>query len=147
MSSVISRVNGIEIHLNSRTGGLLRNFATQGGNELIFQPPRGVPTRPAPDMKIGSPAEDALNQKAAELEAFEQKLKEQEQAAAKVQEELDKKAAELEAQRQALSQEAAAKGDQSTETQTKPAAKTTRAAAKTTGAKAKATDPTITDLA
>lgn len=146
MSSVKSRVNGIEIHLNSRTGGLLRNFATQGGNELIFQPPRGVPTRPAPDMKIGSPAEDALNQKAAELEAFEQKLKEQEQAAAKAQEELDKKAAELQAQADALAAQQAEAQQEDTKPKTTATAKTTKATPAKT-AKAKAADPTITDLA
>lgn len=50
MPNITSRVNGIHIAVPAEAKGILGRFATQGGNELIFDKPRGV--RPA-DAKNG----------------------------------------------------------------------------------------------
>lgn len=148
MHSVKSRRNGIVIHLNSRTSGLLRNFGTQGGNELVFEPPKGTPRRADPEMRIGSPAEEEANRLALELEQRDAKLK-------AMQAELEQRDAKLKAIEAAAQEEADAKAvaiakEADEEAAAKSAAKTpTKAATKpaTKAAAKKATEPTITDLA
>lgn len=148
MHSVKSRRNGIVIHLNSRTSGLLRNFGTQGGNELVFEPPKGTPRRADPEMRIGSPAEEEANRLALELEQRDAKLK-------AMQAELEQRDAKLKAIEAAAQEEADAKAvaiakEADEEAAAKSAAKTPTKAATKTATKAaakKATEPTITDLA
>lgn len=150
MHTVKSRRNGLVIHLNSRTSGLLRNFGTQGGNELVFEPPKGAPRRVDPEMRIGSPAEEEANRLALELEARDEKLKamaaeldrrdaEVKALEAAAQEEADAKAVAIAQEAEA---EAAAKTTAAPKTATKTA---TKAATKTAGKKTP--QPDITDLA
>lgn len=150
MHSVKSRRNGIVIHLNSRTSGLLRNFGTQGGNELVFEPPKGTPRRADPEMRIGSPAEEEASRLALELEQRDAKLKALEAQLAERDAQL--KEAENAAQEEADAKAVAIAQEAEAEAQAKAAAaKTTTKAAPKTATKAapkKSTAaPSITDLA
>ena len=83
MNYVKSRRNGIKISLASRTGGLLRNFATAGDNELIFDVDRSKTARTKEaSLQIDSPVAEAkeLQRKAREITERERELEERARA-------------------------------------------------------------------